>query len=217
MVTTTKLKQTSSKKSSVQAKEIQDSKSSEQLNTIVQDEITQIVKEHGIDAAILENFAQFVIENYKKKEPRKKEIKKKNPAIKPLAVTKIKEAVYKRFEVKNTTELKRSGSFKMATDGMDKLDFTSKETWEMLYREFVGILPGEEEQQGYGCINGINIFSYFKPWKVFGLDPQIATPDDIKQAYRDLSKIYHPDVSETGNAEIFSRINTMYKSISAEA
>ncbi|HEY9697279.1 MAG TPA: J domain-containing protein [Trichocoleus sp.] len=217
MVTTTKSKQTSSKKSSVQAREIQDSKSSKQLNTIVQDEITQIVKEHGINVIILENFAQFVIENYKKKEPSKKEIKKKNLVVKPLAITKIKEAIYKRFEVKNTTELKRSGSFKMATDGMDKLDFTSKETWEMLYREFVGILPGEEEQQGYGCINGINIFSYFKPWKVFGLDPQLATPDDIKQAYRDLSKIYHPDVSETGNAEIFSRINTMYKSISAEA
>ncbi|MBD2141968.1 hypothetical protein H6F39_11455 [Anabaena sp. FACHB-1250] len=26
----------------------------------------------------------------------------------------------------------------------------------MLYRKFVGILSGGENQQGYGCINGIN-------------------------------------------------------------
>ena len=217
MVATAKPKRTSSKENTVQVKETQDSKPSKQLNTIVRDEIAKIEKEYGVNTTLLENFAQFVIENYKKKEPKQKEVKQKKAVVKPLAVTKIKEAVYKRFEVKNTTELKRSGSFKMATDGMDKLDFTAKETWEKLYREFVGILPEEEDQQGHGCINGINVFNYFKPWQVFGLDPQIATSDDIKQAYRDLSKVYHPDVPNTGDAAIFSRINTMYKSMSAEA
>ena len=92
-----------------------------------------------------------------------------------------------------------------------------KEGWEKLYRKFIGILPGEENQQGYGCINGINIFNYFKPWQVFDLDPQNATNKDIKNAYHRLSKIYHPDVPETGDAAIFDCLTIMYKSISAEA
>lgn len=105
----------------------------------------------------------------------------------------------------------------MAIDGMDSLNLAKKEGWEILYRKFIGILPGEENQQGYGCINGINIFNYFRPWQVFGLDPSVATPQDIKIAYRDLSKIYHPDNSETGDPKIFDAITIMYKSISAEA
>jgi len=105
----------------------------------------------------------------------------------------------------------------MATDGMDTLNLSVKDGWEKLYRKFVGILPGEENQQGYGCINGINVFNYFKPWQVFDLDPQTATTQDIKNAYYRLSKIYHPDVPETGDAAIFDSLSVMYKSISAEA
>lgn len=177
------------------------------LNKLVQDEIYRIAALQSIDAGILEDFAYFVIKNYKKKDVK----------IKPLTLPQLKKAIYNYFEVSNTTELKRAGSFKMATDGMDDLNLSVKDTWERLYRKFIGILPGEENQQGYGCINGINIFNYFKPWQVFGLDPKVATPDDIKKVYRDLSKIYHPDVPGTGDAKVFDHINTMYKSISAEA
>jgi len=63
---------------------------------------------------------------------------------------------------------------------MDELDLSLKATWEKLYRKFVGVLPGEENQQGYGCINGVNIFDYFNPWQAFGLDPEAATAEDIK-------------------------------------
>lgn len=177
------------------------------VNKLVRDEISRIAELHGIDAGILEELTRFVIKNHKKKD--------KKP--KPLTLTQLKEALYKHFEVKNTTELKRSGSFKMATDGMGDLNLSLKPTWERLYRKFVGILPGEENQQGDGCINGINIFDYFKPWQVFGLNPKTATQEDIKKAYRNLSKVYHPDVLGTGDAKVFDRINTMYKSISAEA
>jgi len=177
------------------------------INKLVQDEISRIREIHGIDASILKEFASFVINNYKKKEL----------STKPLTLTQLKEAVYIHFGVSNTTELKRSGTFRMATDGMDDLNFSVKETWERLYRKFIGILPNEKNQQGYGCINGINIFDYFKPWQVFDLDSQAATPEDVKKAYRSLSKTYHPDVPGTGDAKIFDRLNTMYLSISAEA
>jgi DnaJ-class molecular chaperone len=78
------------------------------------------------------------------------------------------------------------------------------------------VLPHEAEEEGYGCINGIDIFKYFQPWQVFDLDPKTATKEDIKQAYYKLSKIYHPDVSGSGDDKIFERINTMYKSLVAE-
>jgi hypothetical protein len=182
------------------------------FNSYLHNEISRIVNIHGVSASVLEEFAHFVIENHKKKEPTVK-----LPKVKPLTLAQIKAAVYQQFSVKNTTELKKSGAFKMATDGMDSLNLNVKNGWEKIYRKFIGILPGEENQQGYGCINGINVLNYFKPWQVFDLDPQNATTQDIKNAYYRLSKIYHPDVPETGDATVFSCLTIMYKSISAEA
>lgn len=183
-----------------------------QLNSYLQNEIARLAERYGASTSVFEEFARFVIENYKKKEPTIKPLK-----VKPLTLAQIKTVIYQQFSVKNTIELKKSGAFKMATDGMDTLNLSVKDGWEKLYRKFIGILPGEENQQGYGCINGINVFNYFKPWQVFDLDPQTATTQDIKNAYHSLSKIYHPDVHETGDAAIFDCLTVMYKSISAEA
>jgi hypothetical protein len=184
------------------------------LNQRIRDEIARIAEIYDTDPKVLQAFAEFVIQNHKQKD---KAPAKPSKPPKPLTLTQLKKAVYQYFEVKDTPELKRSGRFKMATDGMDELNFSVKETWEALYRKFVGILPGEDNQNGYGCINGINIFNYFQPWQVFGLDPKTATPEDIKKAYHNLSKIYHPDVPSTGDSQVFDRLNTMYKSISAGA
>lgn len=183
-----------------------------QLNSYLHNEIARLAEIHGVSTTVLEEFAHFVIDNHKKKPPTVKV-----PKVKPLSLAQIKAVIYEHFSVKNTTELKKSGAFKMATDGMDDLNLNVKDGWEKLYRKFIGILPGEENQQGYGCINGINVFNYFKPWQVFGLDPQTATPEAIRTSYHRLSKIYHPDVPETGNAAIFDCLTIMYKSISAEA
>ena len=132
---------------------------------------------------------------------------------KSLALRQLKEAIYKYFEVKNTDQLKKSDRFKMATNGMEKLDFSKKETWEMFYRKWMDILPEEQNQEGYGCINGIDIFKYSRPWQIFGLDGKTATEEDLKKAYYRLSKIYHPDNQETGDREIFERLDKMYKSL----
>jgi hypothetical protein len=101
----------------------------------------------------------------------------------------------------------------MATSGIGKIDLSKKEGWEILYRKFIGILPHETNEQGYGCINGINIFKYNMPWNVFGLDPQVATTEEVKDAYRKLSKIYHPDIPQTGDSKIFERLTIFYKSL----
>jgi hypothetical protein len=159
-----------------------------------------------LDAKLLEEFAYLVLQSSEQKPKRK---------VQALKLDELKQSVYERFNVSDTSHLKKSGAFKMATDGMDKLDFRLKKTWETLYRQFVGILPNEEHEEGYGCINGINIFKYFKPWQVFGLDPKVATKEDVKNSYYQLSKIYHPDNSETGDREIFEQVEAMYKSIIA--
>ena len=132
---------------------------------------------------------------------------------KSLKLTQLKEAICKYFEVANTEQLKKSDRFKMATDGMDKLNFSKKETWEIFYRKWIDILPEEQNQEGYGCINGIDIFKYHRPWQIFGLDRKTATEEDLKKAYHQLSKIYHPDIQETGDREIFERLEKMYKSL----
>ena len=175
------------------------------LNSTILNEIASLSQSENVDAHLLEQFALFVLKNQKAKRP------------KSLSMNQLKDAVLNYFEVKNTTALRKSGAFKMATDGMDKLNLRLKESWETLYRQFVGVLPGEGSQVGDTCINGIDIFKYFQPWKVFGLDAKTASDEDIKRAYRSLSKQYHPDNTQSGNSRMFDRINSMYQSISAGA
>lgn len=143
-------------------------------------------------------------------------LNKPSPA-KALAVAELKAAIYQRFSVDSTPALRKSKNFAMATDGIGSLNFSIKETWEKLYRQCIGVLPNEASEEGENCINGVDIFKYFRPWQVFGLNGKTATAADIKTAYRNLSKVYHPDNRKTGNAAIFDRINTMYQSISARA
>ena len=186
---------------------------------------------YSYQSAHLEEFAEFVINNSviektskistKNLLPKAPKIPKTSKTNKPsqskeLKQDQIKQAIYKYFEVSSTPELKKSGEFSLATRDM-KLNLGQKESWKVLYREFIGVLPEEDGEKGIDCINGINIFKYFHPWRVFGLDGKTATEEDIKSAYRRLSKIYHPDNQETGNARIFDRINLMYRSISPSA
>ncbi|NEO84395.1 MAG: J domain-containing protein [Spirulina sp. SIO3F2] len=135
------------------------------------------------------------------------------PQARPLSLKELKQALYQKFDVTNTVELRKDGCFRGLSHGLGKFDFRFKATWKTLYRELVGILPDEYNQQGYGCINGINIFNYFRPWQVFEIDPKTTTLAEIRHAYHRLAKIYHPDNPETGDREMFERIEIMYRSI----
>jgi hypothetical protein len=168
----------------------------------IENEIQRLVAENGYDIEILSAFATFVLQ----KEPSK-------PKKKSLSLVDLKNAIYQHFQAKDTTALKKSSQFQMATSNLGKLNLAKKEGWEILYRKFVGILPGEDQKEGYGCINGIDIFQYSLPWRIFALDPKTATTEQIKTAYRSLSQIYHPDNREKGDARIFDRLTTFYKSL----
>lgn len=183
------------------------------LNSFVLAEISRVLSLQEITQGTLEEFARFVVANYRRKES--KPVKQK-----ALKSADIKAAVYDYFGIgdrRTATVLRKNSRFLMETEGMDLPPLSSVDGWKSLYREFVGYLPGEESQTGYGCINGVNIFQYFRPWRVFGLDPASASPQDIKNSYYALSKIYHPDNGESGDAKIFDLIKNMYASISAEA
>jgi hypothetical protein len=180
------------------------------LNDLIHSEILKVSLAHGVDSSVLEELAQFVIDNYRKKTPKPKAIKP--PKVKRLTLAEVKAAVLGHFKVADAKVLKQSAEFIMATNGMD-IKLTGKEGWETLHRKFIGILPGEDGEAGNGCINGINIFKYTMPWRTFGLDPKVATTEDVKAAYRNLSKVYHPDVPGTGDARIFERLTVFYESL----
>jgi preprotein translocase subunit Sec63 len=193
------------------------------LNSLILEQISLICEQYSIESRILEDFADFVIKNHRKKSPKPSLTKLKTtattttgPKVKPLTLTQLKQAVYAYFEVSNTTELKKSSMFQMATRAFDNINLSQRESWEKIYREYVGILPEEDGETGKHCINGINIFKYFYPYRVFELDPKTATKEDIKNAYYRLSKVYHPDNQETGDAEVFDCLTVMYKSITTE-
>jgi preprotein translocase subunit Sec63 len=193
------------------------------LNSLILEQISHICEQYSIESRILEDFADFAIKNHRKKSPKPSLTKSKTtattttgPKVKPLTLTQLKQAVYAYFEVSNTTELKKSSMFQMATRAFDNINLSQRESWEVIYRKYIGILPEEDYEQGKDCINGINILKYFRPYRVFDLDPNTASKEDIKNAYYRLSKIYHPDNQETGNSHIFDRLTVMYKSITTE-
>lgn len=193
------------------------------LNSLILEQINHLCEQYSIESCILEDFADFVIKNYRKKSPKPSSTKSKtkpttttSQKVKPLTLTQLKQAVYAYFEVSNTTELKKSSMFQMATRAFDNINLSQRESWEKIYREYIGILPEEDGETGKHCINGINIFKYFYPYRVFDLDPKTASKEDIKNAYYRLSKIYHPDNQETGDAEVFDCLTVMYKSITTE-
>jgi hypothetical protein len=177
------------------------------LNELINAEISRIASAHGVEVTILEKFAKFVVANHRKKTP-----VSKKPKVKKLTLAQVKEAVLSHFDVADAKALKKAPGFVMGTNGKN-IKLTGKEGWETLYRQFIGILPGEDGETGYGCINGINVFTYALPWRVFGLDSKTSTTDQVKTAYRNLSKIYHPDVPDTGDARIFDRLTVFYNSL----
>lgn len=173
------------------------------IDSFIDHEAKRLSQKYDIPDEILKNFARAAI------------CRVKPP--KQATINQLKKAIYKYFKVSSTDKLKKSEAFQMAIDGMGKLNLGKKASWEKLYREFIGVLPHEEWELGHGCINGVNIFKYSLPWRVFGLDPKTSTDEDVKIAYRELSKFYHPDNPDTGNAEIFDRINLFYRTLTASA
>lgn len=49
-------------------------------------------------------------------------------------------------------------------------------------------------------------------YQILGVTPSTSM-DDVKKAYRTLSRMYHPDNIKTGNAEKFKMVKSAYENI----
>ncbi len=134
------------------------------------------------------------------------------PFVPAPSLKELKEAVIAAFKCSSYTQLKKNPEFKLAIAGKD-LNFSKKDSWLVMYREWVGVPANERNEQGETCINGIDVLKNFRPWHVFELDPEVASADDINQAYRRLAQQHHPD--KGGDRRVFEELTKMRDSILA--
>lgn len=162
----------------------------------VRERIRKLAKQHNYDEQVLLEFAEFVHGGkFKELEP---------------TLNDLKAAVLQAFNCSNLTELKKNKTFQLAMTGR-KFNFSEKEPWLILYREWVRVPDNERNEIGPTVINGIDVLKNFRPWPVFQLDPKTATADDINAAFRQLAKTHHPDVG--GDREIFEVLQKMRDSL----
>lgn len=143
-----------------------------------------------------------------------------------LSVGQLRKEIADYFNEKDANDLPNNVMYQMGSRRIKELwqdknpgkkwDLNNPDVLEHMYRKYIDILPKERNSTGPTSINGIDVTKYFRPYEVFGLDPKTATKDDKKRAYRKLAQKYHPDNQETGNRDVFERIENMYKSITVE-
>ncbi len=134
------------------------------------------------------------------------------PPPKPMTMATAKKKVLAQFGCQTVTELKKNKTFSMSMTG-EKISLKSKADWMKLYRRWVAVPEEERGRTGPTCINGIDILENFRPWHVFGLDSSTATKEDVKNSFRALAKVHHPDVG--GDPKVFERLQKMRDSILA--
>jgi hypothetical protein len=131
---------------------------------------------------------------------------------KPLTMAEAKKAVLLKFACKTVAELRKNKNFEMSMTG-EEFSLKSKDDWVKLYRRWVSVPATERDQVGPTCINGIDVLENFRPWHVFGLDPDTASQEDVKIAFRELVKVHHPDAG--GDPRVFERLQKMKESVLA--
>lgn len=179
------------------------------MATKIEQKIAELVSAYGYEAEVLSEFAAFVQSQPK---PRKRKASTKSKKPKAPTLTELKKAVCAAFNCKDYKELKKNKEFQLAIADR-KLNFSKKESWLILYREWVGVPANERNESGPTAINGIDVLKNFRPWAVFELDSKTATAEDINQAFKRLAKQHHPDVG--GDRLVFEELKKMRDSILA--
>jgi preprotein translocase subunit Sec63 len=164
----------------------------------VRAKIRELNQKYQYDEQVLLNFAEFINDG-------------KFEVVEP-SMQELKDAVIAAFSCSSYKELQKNSNFKLFVQE-HTLKMTTKEAWLKVYRKFVGLPESERNSIGITSINGVDVLRNFLPWKVFDLDPQIATVDDIKSAFNKLAKEYHPD--HGGNADVFEQLKIMRDSLLA--
>ncbi|MGG6240216.1 J domain-containing protein [Nodosilinea sp. AN01ver1] len=159
-------------------------------------QIRKLASLHNYDEQVLLGFAEFVHGGkFKEIEP---------------SLSELKESVCQAFNCPDYKSLKKNKAFKLATAGRG-FNFSYKDSWLTLYREWVRVPENERNEIGPNTINGIDVLKNFRPWQVFQLDPKTATTDDINTAFRQLAKKHHPDAG--GDRKVFEELQKMRDSL----
>ncbi|MFM1798917.1 MAG: hypothetical protein RLZZ117_1195 [Cyanobacteriota bacterium] len=170
----------------------------------VQDLIAALLSKERLAEQDLLTFAQLVNGGPFKAPP--------PPKVKPLTATAAKKAVLAHFDCATVPQLRKCSSFLLQMGG-ESFGLKSTEDWLKLYRKFIAVPEHERHGSGPTCVNGVDVLQNFRPWHVFGLDPDTATAEDVKAAFRDLAKVHHPD--KGGDARVFDRLQKMRDSVLA--
>lgn len=135
------------------------------------------------------------------------------PKPKPPTASEIKARVLAHFHCKTVTQLRKDKNFQLSMTG-EAIALKTKDDWLVLYRRFIGVPANERNlEDGPTVINGIDVLQHFRPWVVFSLDPKTATPDQVREAFRRLIQVHHPD--HGGDPRVAERLQTMKDSILA--
>ena len=198
------------------------------MNSATQALIAEFSAAHKLDTFVVEQFATSLIAasqthtkpakssaKSRAKAPAKPKVKtpaqaKQTSDLSQLNRSDLQTAIYNYFNVSTGTELRKNSHFKSMVKPLGSINLSKTEDLEKIYREFLGVLPNETDETGYGCINGVDIFKYADVWTIFNLDVATATKDSVQSAYRSLSKQYHPDMPQ-GDRKIFERLTQLYK------
>ena len=164
----------------------------------IRKEIRKISAEYDYDQSVLYKFAEYVNGG---------KFKELAPSMNDL-----KQAVIASFGYKNYQDLKNDSNFGLFVLN-NSLKMNTKEAWLKAHRRFVGLPENEKDSISETSINGVDVLRNFLPWKVFNLDPKTATANDIKRAFNELAKVYHPDYG--GNSEVFNQLKLMRDSLLA--
>lgn len=170
----------------------------------VQDLIATLLSKEGLAESDLLSFAQLINGGPFKLPPA--------PKVKPVTATAAKKAVLAHFDCATVPQLRKCASFLMQM-GTEDFGLKTTEDWLKLYRKFIAVPEHERHGSGPTFVNGIDVLQNFRPWHVFGLDPNTATAEEVKCAFRDLAKIHHPDMG--GDARVFERLQKMRDSVLA--
>ena len=131
-----------------------------------------------------------------------------------MTINQIKQKIAISWGAKSYNELKKDKGW-IRYHKSTQLNGSLRKTWEIYYREWVN-LPQDENNLpcSQNVINGIDIFQNFRPWEVFNLDRKTASAEDVKSAFRHLSKRYHPDTAKhQANPDVLNKLIEMRDSL----